>query len=166
MMNPRQGHRGFTLVELIVVLLITGVIISLVIPAIHVPGDDRSIEHIARQLNDKLIALQQSSLYEGKAYLLTASKGQLNLYERHDDEWLPQTTHLKSIARDIKRHTVTIKAQSPLLQNRIRDNAILLLPDQHTSRFSIRINEKFGNNAITISSHSHAQFIQAKPTSI
>lgn len=67
-MRSRNGIRGFTLIEVLVVVVIVGIISAVVILSFGIIGDDRSLQQHARRLSSLIELASDEALIQGRDF--------------------------------------------------------------------------------------------------
>lgn len=83
--------RGFTLVEILVVVVIMAVVISLAVLSIGVTGRDSQLDEETRRIEGLLGLLHERALLEGRDFGLRIEPAayEFDVYEAARDRWLP-----------------------------------------------------------------------------
>jgi general secretion pathway protein H len=93
-MRPAHGtNRGFTLVEIMVVVVIMAVIISLAVLSIGVTGRDAQLDEESRRLEGLITLLHERALLEGRDFGLRIEPAgyEFVLYDAVRDRWVTFT---------------------------------------------------------------------------
>lgn len=67
-MRSRIGARGFTLIEVLVVVVIVGIVSAVVLLSFGVLGDDRSLQQQARRLSSLIEVAADEALMQGRDF--------------------------------------------------------------------------------------------------
>ncbi|MDE2305609.1 MAG: type II secretion system minor pseudopilin GspH [Gammaproteobacteria bacterium] len=83
--------RGFTLIEILVVLVIMAVVISIAVLSINVAGRDTQLDQESRRIVGLLDLLHQKALLEGRDFgLLVEPRGyRFLVYDTLREQWMP-----------------------------------------------------------------------------
>ena len=68
MRSPPPRSRGFTLIEILVVVVIMAIVISLAVLSIHVTGRDRQLDEESQRIEGLLNMLHDRALIEGRDF--------------------------------------------------------------------------------------------------
>ena len=90
MRNPMRS-KGFTLVEILVVVVIMAVVISLAVLSIGVTGRDAQLDEESRRIEGLIGLLHERALLEGRDFglRLEPSAYEFVVYDPTRDRWLP-----------------------------------------------------------------------------
>ena len=85
----RRHHRGFTLIEILVVLVIIAIVISFAMLSIGVTGRDAALDEESRRLEGLLGLLHERAVLEGRDFglLLEPATYQFVVYQSRRDRW-------------------------------------------------------------------------------
>ncbi len=90
-----SGHRasGFTLLEVLVVIVIIGIITSMATISIHVLGGDHEMEQEAARLSAVLGQVREDAMMQGQdvGFRVDATGYDFLRYDSRNDRWLPVT---------------------------------------------------------------------------
>ena len=97
--NPRalapSGHRasGFTLLEVLVVIVIIGIITSMAVISVNVLGGDHEMDQEAARLGAVLGQVREDAMMQGQdvGFRVDASGYDFLRYDSRNDRWLPVT---------------------------------------------------------------------------
>jgi general secretion pathway protein H len=87
----RRAARGFTLIEIMVVLVIIAVMASVAMVSIGLLGEDREIERESERLTDAIALLQEQAELEGRDYgiWLETSRYEFQRFDALEQRWKP-----------------------------------------------------------------------------
>ena len=77
----RRSNRGFTLVEILVVVVIVGIVTSIALLSIGLAGDDRQVREEARRLASLIDVAVDESMMQGRDYGLELMTGSYRFVE-------------------------------------------------------------------------------------
>jgi general secretion pathway protein H len=98
-----RAHAGFSLLELLVVVLIIGLIVQAVTLSMGALGNDRQLEEEAGRLRSVIDLLHEEALMQSRDYgvMFTSTGYRFYVYDYQELEWvLPQTDRL------LQQHTL------------------------------------------------------------
>jgi general secretion pathway protein H len=97
--------RGFTLVEILVVLVIMAVVISLAVLSIGVTGRDSQLDEEVRRLEGLVVLLHERALLEGRDFGLRIEPTayEFVVYDPYRDRWLTLTGESEFRHRDLPK---------------------------------------------------------------
>ena len=129
----RRTHSGFTLIEILVVLVIIAIVISFAVLSIGVTGRDSALDDESRRIEGLLGLLQERAVLEGRDFglLVEPTTYQFVVFQSRRDRWekfdeerefrrreLPQGLSfeltLDSRVVVLKAQTARIKSDAPL----------------------------------------------------
>jgi general secretion pathway protein H len=98
-------NRGFTLVEILVVVVIMAVVISLAVLSIGVTGRDSQLDEETRRIEGLLGLLHERALLEGRDFglRLEPTGYEFDVYEAARDRWLPMAQEREFRRRNLPK---------------------------------------------------------------
>ena len=67
-MNPSRHHRGFTLIEILVVVIIIGTVMSIAVLSLNLVDDDRALRQEARKLASLVEVARDEAVFQGREF--------------------------------------------------------------------------------------------------
>jgi general secretion pathway protein H len=100
-----RSSKGFTLVEILVVVVIMAVVISLAVLSIGVTGRDPQLDEETRRIQGLVDMLHERALLEGRDFGLRIEPTayEFAVYEPFRDRWLPLTDEHEFRHRDLPK---------------------------------------------------------------
>ncbi|MFQ5487017.1 MAG: type II secretion system minor pseudopilin GspH [Gammaproteobacteria bacterium] len=85
---PRPACRGFTLLELLVVVLIIGITLGLVVPSLN-PDRERGLDEESRRLAALIRLGAEEAVLQGREYAVELAPDGYRFLALEGDKWLP-----------------------------------------------------------------------------
>ncbi|NIV18167.1 MAG: type II secretion system minor pseudopilin GspH [Woeseiaceae bacterium] len=86
----RRHHRGFTLIEILVVVMIIATVLSVAVLSVRIVDDDRELRNEARRLGSLISAIQEEASMQGRDFgleFMTASYRFVE-YDAFSGQWI------------------------------------------------------------------------------
>ncbi|WP_131781721.1 type II secretion system minor pseudopilin GspH [Legionella gresilensis] len=142
-----QNERGFTLIEILVVILIIGIIASVALFAFGDFGTSRRIKLTAEQFSAYLKLVQQRAILEMVTLGVTINNEGYETYRHSNNSWQSMPKNSLIFHRFFPKDTViTLKAQ---LKNNIGPN-IIITPSGSMTEFTLIFGTSAEPNIITL----------------
>lgn len=127
-MPAASRSRGFTLVEILVVVVIMAIVVSLAILSIGVTGRDSQLDDETRRIEGLVDILHERALLEGRDFGLRIEPTayEFAVYDPNRDRWLTMTDE-----SEFRRRTLPRGVSFQLELDAI--NVVLKAPDQNLS---------------------------------
>ena len=136
--SARDQQTGYTLVEIIVVLLIISIAVSLVIPRLNLRDTDADISYQSKYITTLVRSIKQESAMRGTIMGIDIDKHAVKVVRLKDGAWSEvQQAGLAShslpdmFTLDLQAH------QSPLNTGNEGNMPLLFLPDGQASQFEL-----------------------------
>jgi general secretion pathway protein H len=100
-----KRHQGFTLVEILVVVVIMAIVISLAILSIGVTGRDSQLDEESRRIEGLIDILHERALLEGRDFGLRIQPTayEFTVYDPNRDRWLSLNGETEFRHRDLPK---------------------------------------------------------------
>jgi general secretion pathway protein H len=97
--------RGFTLVEILVVVVIMAIVISLAILSVHTAGRDTQLDEETRRIEGLVGLLHERALREGREFGMRIEPAayEFVVYEPRRDRWMPLDQEQEFRHRDLPK---------------------------------------------------------------
>jgi general secretion pathway protein H len=97
--------RGFTLVEILVVVVIMAIVISLAILSVHTAGRDTQLDEETRRIEGLVGLLHERALLEGRDFGMRIEPAayEFVVYEPRRDRWMPLDQEQEFRHRDLPK---------------------------------------------------------------
>jgi prepilin-type N-terminal cleavage/methylation domain-containing protein len=144
MHSTRNPVKGFTLVEIIVVLLIIGVTVSLVFPRLVLPGRFGDLATHSQNITTLIRAAREESTFRGRILGIFAEDDAITVKRLVDGQWVESEAGSTRYDYSIKPpFSIGMNTQPlPLALSRVSQEPILFLPDGQSTVFELVITNK------------------------
>ena len=165
-LNPlsqaKHSTRGFTILEMMVVLVIIGVIIAGAMLSVTLTGDDRELEDEARRFTSLLNLVNEEALLQGRDYGLELAEQDYRfmVYDNDNATWLhleqddllrprvlPQDIRLQL---SLESREVVLQLRTDIDPTETPQPQIILLSSGELTPFVVRMERAFDNRSFTI----------------
>jgi general secretion pathway protein H len=98
-------NQGFTLVEILVVVVIMAIVISLAVLAMGAPGRDTQLDEESRRIEGLIGLLHERALFEGRDFGMRIEPAayEFVVYEPVRDRWMPLNQEREFRHRDLPK---------------------------------------------------------------
>lgn len=103
-----KGHRGFSLIELLVVIVIVGIVTSIALLSLGLLGNDRDLQTEARRLISLIEVAQDEAMMQGREFGVELMAGGYRFveYDPFTNEWTEligdDTFRLRQLPEDVE----------------------------------------------------------------
>lgn len=115
-LHPKQGVRGFTLVELLVVIVIISIMLGYLVVSIGSDGPDKLLKNEANRISTLIQMASEQALLQRNELGLYIGEEQYQFFQLRDGEWAPLSDIIfreRTPSESIQLELITVNAAPP-----------------------------------------------------
>lgn len=140
---PHRHNKGFTLLELLVVIVLLGIVTSLAVLSMGTSSTESIMEEEAKRLHALIKLVREESIIQAKEIAMEIDKQYYVFFEYKDKKWSPLANkifHARSIPNNLE-FKVNIEAQTEIFKKEKQELLRLyFLSSGEQTPFEIKIN--------------------------
>lgn len=139
----KGNNKGFTFIELLIVIIITGILTAVSIPQFRKVHDNFELENFVKNMDYLSRYIQESAIFHGKVYCLNINQDEegINFYTTYQEE-----TEFKRIEEKSKKLYECSAPQGIIIDSidPTDEKTIFFFPDGSSDKITITFKNKQG----------------------
>ncbi len=164
--RKRPAERGFTLFEILVVIIIVGITVGAILLSTNLSSDSRDLKGLGNDLSKLIRLLYQEAIFENRNYAISLHRQGFKVLEFNGEDWVvaDQSFFRKIKLSESQSSDLIVEnfAVKPVDQDDSTPH-ILILSSGEMSAFEWRINDSESRASITIQGDLLGNIVMSGP---